>query len=233
MTSHRRQVTPGRIKLGTVATVVRGSDAGQTPNPKYPMKPWTRPPNYIGATWHGWIVFLSRNRDSSLLEKHNFETALATLKPLAIDVVEDGEQLSGVQAVSENHWAVGWIEWIAIHESNTAAIQAAELLEAKLENYPILSEMEYSRKEWEAYCEAWHSWGHREFIQELERSGLIEEGACDDCAPESTRGAFELLIPNGELYDSEGSPNVRYSIERAKREGLSNEVCQLLGLEIA
>ena len=193
------------------------------------MKPWTRPPNYIGSTWNGWLVFLSRNRDSSLLENHNFEVALATLKPLAVDV--EAEDLSSVQAVRENHFLCGWIEWIAIHSSSAAAIEAAELLEAKLENYPLLSEMEYSDKQHEAYCEAWKSYGHREFIRELERSELIEEGACDWVDPQDSQQAFEALIPSGEYYSEDGSPNIRLAIERAKRDGLSDEVCRLLGLE--
>ncbi|TXH40944.1 MAG: hypothetical protein E6Q97_38795 [Desulfurellales bacterium] len=62
---------------------------------------------------------------------------------------------------------------------------------------------------------------------------MIEDSACDDCTPESTREAFELLIPSGEFHDGEGSPNIRYAIEQAKRGGLPDEVCALLGLEAA
>jgi len=193
------------------------------------MKHWTRPSNYMGASWNGWLVFLSRNRDSPLLENHNFETALAAVKPLAVDVPD--EDSAGVLVVSENHWAVGWVEWIAIHESNTAAIAAAEAIESRLENYPILDEMAYCNREADAYCEAWVSWGHREFVRELERAELIQDDACDDCTPDATREAFELLIPSGEFHGGDGSPNIRYAIERAKRDGLPDEACALLGLE--
>lgn len=198
------------------------------------MKPWTRPPNYIGANWHGWLVFLSRTRDSSLLENHNFEVALAALKQHAIQIVDaldEDNELSSVQVVSENHFACGWVEWIAIHLSSTSAIHFAELLEAKLENYPILSEMEYSQKQLEGYWETWKDCGHSEFIRELERAELIEEGACDEVELEASRQAFESLIPSGEYYDEEGYPKIRLAIANTKRNGLSESSCQFLNLQ--
>jgi hypothetical protein len=192
------------------------------------MNLWKHPECYAGATWNGWLVFLSRNLDSSLLEQHNFDTALAVVKPLAIDV--ESEDACGVQVVRENHFLCGWVEWIAIHQSNAAAIQAAELLEAKLECYPILAEMAFSTRDQEEYCRQWESWGHRDFIRELERAELIQEDACADCTPEATREAFELLNPCGD-YHEDGKPVIRRSVDRAKRDGLSDDVCRLLGLE--
>jgi hypothetical protein len=190
---------------------------------------WTRPPCYIGAEWHGWHVFLSQNRDSSLLDKSNFQCALKAVEHLAYKVAtEDG--LSGVQVVRENHWACGWVEWIAIHESNKEAIAEAERILERLEGYPVVDEHHWGNLEHDAYLEAWESLGHDDFIATLESFKLIEEGACDDCTKEATLEAFEALIPSGE-YHSDGTPNIGLAIQNAKRGGLNDEVCAILNLE--
>lgn len=193
------------------------------------LQKWTRPSCYIGAEWYGWYVFLSQNRDSSLLEQSNFQCALESVKPLACDVATE-DDASGVQVVRENHWACGWVEWIAIHESNKEAIAEAERLLESLEDYPVLDEMHWSQMEHNAYLEAWESFGHHDFIASLESFELIEKGACDECTKEATLEAFELLIPSGE-YHSDGAPNIGLAIQNAKRGGLNDEVCAILNLE--
>ena len=85
------------------------------------MKLWTRPDSYWGAEWHDFYVFLSQHRDSDSLTRSNFTCALDKL----------GESKScqwgeTVQVVRENHWAVGWVEWIAIHKSDLSADQAIQ-----------------------------------------------------------------------------------------------------------
>lgn len=115
------------------------------------MKPWTRPSNYIGASWHGWLMFLGRTRDSDCLEISNFECALARVKEAS------NRELSSpsVHVVQENHWAVGWIEWIAIHPSDTGAVQEAEKIESELESYPVLDESDFSERETDEADRIW------------------------------------------------------------------------------
>jgi len=104
------------------------------------LKRWTMPNSYFGATWKGYYCFLSQNRDSDILERSNFDSAL-------VFIGGESSDENGVQVVREGHWAVGWIEWIAIPFGPSVAFaKACEIMEA-LEAYPILDEELYSEME--------------------------------------------------------------------------------------
>lgn len=135
----------------------------------YMPRPWIRPNCYVGQTWEGWLVFLGRNRDSDLLTNHNFETALERLEEVNAD--HPTEDTRTVFAVRESHWAVGWVEWIAIHPSNTRAVALANEMADDLDGYPILDEDRYSEKEWEAVYESWASLSVRDRYELIKRSG--------------------------------------------------------------
>jgi hypothetical protein len=118
------------------------------------VKEWKHPDSYIGTTWEGWFSSgFGRSRDSSVLEESNFQVASKTLLALATD--NDDE--STVQIVREGHWAVGWVEWIAIHGSNAAALAKARELCAKVEDYPALDEDHWSNLEYERAMDYWES----------------------------------------------------------------------------
>jgi hypothetical protein len=119
--------------------------------------------------WDGWLCFLSRNRDSGLLENHNFKTALATLEEVNADHPTDDTVT--VLDVTENHWAVGWVQWIAIHPSNERAVALARSLAKRLDNYPILDECSYSEKEGEACVQAWRDLSVSDRIDLIKRKG--------------------------------------------------------------
>lgn len=107
---------------------------------------WELPSHYFGAEWEGWYVFLFRNRDSSIMETMNFDIAFERLKKvfnseLSIDGMES------VQIIRESHWAVGWIEWIAIHSSDIEALKEADKINKKLESYPCLNDDKLSELE--------------------------------------------------------------------------------------
>lgn len=192
------------------------------------LKRWTHPKNYLGATWEGWYVFLGQHRDSDCLTRSNFQCAFKRLKPLSTDLEQ--EEMPSVQIVRESHWAVGWVEWIAIHESNKPAIAEAEAMLESMDGYPVLDETHWSEMEFNEYLEAWKDSGHDYFIKELERAELIEEGALDDSTPYQTIELFEALIPCGE-YHFDGVPNVDVAIQGAKQNGLPDAQCAALGLE--
>lgn len=194
------------------------------------LKRWTRPECYVGATWEGWFVFLWQNRESDCLTRSNFQCAMERLKPLSTDL--EHEEMPSVQTVRESHWAVGWVEWIAIHESNKLAIAEAEAMQEEMEGYPVLDETHWSEMEFAEYLEAWKDSGHSYFIKELERAELIENGALDDSTPDQTIKLFEALIPCGE-YHFDGVPNVDVAIQGAKQNGLPDAQCEALGLETA
>lgn len=124
-------------------------------------KPWSRPSNYMGATWYGWhSAGFGQSRDSDCLERSNFSVAsreLLALKTEWPDRKTEDEMGTGytVEIVRESHWAVGWVEWIAIHSSNTAAIAKATELCERANDYPVLDEDDWSEREQTEANEVW------------------------------------------------------------------------------
>ena len=81
------------------------------------LRKWVFPENYVGCTWHGYYsAGFGESRDSDALERSNFAVAWDALEPL------------GAHRVEENHWAVGWVAWIAIREDNEEALHEADSL---------------------------------------------------------------------------------------------------------
>ena len=120
------------------------------------LRRWTLPESYAGAHWEGYYAApVGQSRDSNALERSNWRQQWQSLKPLVADCVDaDGDGVS-LCIVRESHWAVGWIEWVAIHESNEAALRAADELAGRLEIYPILSEDDFSNEEQEEAATVW------------------------------------------------------------------------------
>lgn len=124
---------------------------------------WTRPDCYFGAEWHGFYsAGFGQSRDSDVLESSNFQTAYDELKTLDTELSVESQDIPGaldgecsVQIVREGHWAVGWVEWIAIHKSNTAALDRARELCKRANDYPILDESDYSNREHEECATVW------------------------------------------------------------------------------
>jgi len=100
------------------------------------MQKWSRSENYIGESYYEYYVLLSRHRDSGLVEESNFQSALKML---------NGES-DTVKVVRASHWAVGWIEMILIHESDTKSVDKGNKIEESLEEYPILSDLDFSER---------------------------------------------------------------------------------------
>lgn len=109
-------------------------------------------PNYMGKEWPDYYRFLSRNRDSDALTESNFRCAL---KAIGGETGEDDNGISMVTVVRENHWACGWIEWIAIHQTATEALKKADEIAAKLENHPVVNEDDWSELEHEQADDVW------------------------------------------------------------------------------
>ena len=120
---------------------------------------WTRPPYYVGASWPDHYVFLHRNRDSDTVTESNYRVALARLKALPpapdLGADEDGLEASSRFTVREGHAACGWVEWIAIHKDDVAALEAADEMLAKLKSYPVLSDDDLSELETEEADRVW------------------------------------------------------------------------------
>lgn len=125
---------------------------------------WALPDSYFGAEWPEYYVFLGRHRESDLLTQDNFEEGLKAI---------GGANGDTVQVIRESHWAVGWVEWIAIHESNSEVLQEADSIVAALEDYPVLNEGTFSERECEAADYGWNNYySLREKIDMCKGSGL-------------------------------------------------------------
>jgi hypothetical protein len=128
-------------------------DATQPQN----LKRWTRPANYAGASWPEYYsAGVGQSRDSDALERSNFRCMLSAL----------GGESDTVIVVRESHWAVGWVEWIAIHETDSEALAIADKQKARLDNYPILDESDFSDEETNEANETWEScYNERERVE--------------------------------------------------------------------
>jgi hypothetical protein len=98
---------------------------------------WTLPDSYAGAKWPDYYMFLSQHRDSDCLTQSNFICGLNAL----------GGESKTVRVIHEGHWAVGWVEWIGIHKSDSKALEIADGLAAALSDYPVLDENHFSDME--------------------------------------------------------------------------------------
>jgi len=114
------------------------------------LERWTRPECF--AAWDsGWqysrecFVFIARNRDSDILTESNFDCALREL----------GGKSDTVKIVRESHWACGWVEWIAIHESDSKALERADEIVSALSVYPVVDEGDFSEREYNAAQGQW------------------------------------------------------------------------------
>lgn len=110
------------------------------------LKRWEMPSHYFGAVWPNyWSAGVGRSRDSDCLEESNFAAMLVVL----------GGESETVLVVRESHWAVGWVEWIAIQDDDDKALQIADENKARLADYPVLDESDWSEREQEAANQVW------------------------------------------------------------------------------
>lgn len=188
------------------------------------LRPWTRPRHYIGATWEGYFIApVTRNRDSGLAEQSNWNAQWEALKPLRADV--PGEDTYSPQIVSENHFLCGWVEWVAIHPSNGAAVAVAEALAERLESCPILDEDALCRAEAETYDQAWKDYGHRDFVRALGLSDAASDLLLEHSEP--CAELYEAAIPSGDFYRPEGD-GVSLRIQQAADQVDRDAIARLL-----
>ena len=117
------------------------------------LKKWTRPQCYIGPDYPEYYPFLGQSRDSDTVERSNFRVGLERL----------GGESDTVLVIRDSHWAVGWVETIYVHESDKKALRAADSMRDKIDNqYPILSEEDWSELEWETASNYWEAMSVRE-----------------------------------------------------------------------
>ncbi len=145
------------------------------------LKLWTMPESYFGAVWPATYVFLGQHRDSDELTQSNFAVALASL----------GGESDTINVVRESHWAVGWVEWIAIHQDDETALRAADDMLDRLAEYPVLDEEDWSQRETDAADETWASYSLRDRVELCCRAGVSRFAARRDWPPSDDSGFIQ------------------------------------------
>lgn len=116
-----------------------------------------------------WLIACSIHRDSDCLSRSNFEVMQSTLNALPSVKNWEGEN-HPVSVERFSHWAVGWIDYLAIHPNCAEAIAEAEKMRARIEDYPVLDETHFSNMEMEEANQVW-----RDCYSAKERIAYIRE----------------------------------------------------------
>lgn len=120
-----------------------------------------------GDQWR--VTGIGQNRDSGLLDRVNFTSAIKILENAGID--HDVKRA--------RHWAVGWVEDLVIRADDDKAIAEIERIRAALANYPVLDDDAYSAAECAQEEEDWQNFGARELRRALVRRLPAWEDAFD------------------------------------------------------
>lgn len=98
-----------------------------------------------------WAVIYTHHRDSGLLDQSNAAVIAKAMQPFV-----DADD-SDVGAEQHSHWACGWIDGYSIRVFRngeiTEAFRTYHKLAERMDQYPILDEEDFSRREFEATLE--------------------------------------------------------------------------------
>lgn len=159
-----------------------------------------------------WLVApCSITRDSGHLDQSNWDQQLAALTEADPDANDHEIHRFG-------HWGPGWFEIVLVRPRSKAESVVRDLGE-RLDDYPVLDEEDFSRREWEAYLAVWESGeGAKELAREMRKAGwsdCVTETVADGDA-DTVRVWFESLIPSGDYY-CEDYPQIRRAVENLER----------------
>lgn len=127
------------------------------------VKLWTMPQDYFGETWLDYYSSgFGQSRNSDDLEQSNFAAVLKAL----------GGESETVIVVRESHWAVRWVEWIAIHSTDEKSLEIARGLCERANDYPVLDEDDWCQREQEHAETVW-----RECYSDKEKIAYIRKNS--------------------------------------------------------
>ena len=151
-----------------------------------------------------WLVVpVSQTRDSGPFDQSNFAVALDIL----------GGESDTVEVHRFGHWGPGWFEIIIVDPARMADVEG---IEASLESYPVLSDDDFSEREFNEYVETWNRWGEREFRRGLERrfEPELTDAELETLEDIDLMTFYESQFPGGGYYEGE-SDGVSLPIDRA------------------
>lgn len=168
-----------------------------------------------------WLVTgIGQNRDSGILDRTNFKSAIKILEKAGID--HDVKRA--------NHWAVGWVEDLVIRVGDDKAIAEIEGIKAALANYPVLDDDAYSAAECAQEEEDWQNFGAGEFCRALVKRFPEWEDAFDRMGEEALWMLYcaiaEAIGVEVTIHDTEGA---NFRIDRVVRAMSREEILTAVG----
>lgn len=102
-----------------------------------------------------WLVAYSQHRDSDCLERSNFRSFARELGLMVGEPLSDGSSRSGdtedAAIESCSHFLVGWVEYLLVRPGSEAET-AADAMLARLDDYPVVDDEDWSNLEHEEAC---------------------------------------------------------------------------------
>lgn len=146
--------------------------------------------NYLGETPpKDLLVVLTQNRDSDILSKSNWQSALKIL----------GGESENVVIYRFKHWACGWWEALCV-KSGTKSEKLAHKIVDDIKDYPILDEEHFSTMEMQCANETWaNCYSVKERIEYLRNNNGAEFRSFSDLL-QCIRGQYAPFTNSG--YDS-------------------------------
>lgn len=148
------------------------------------LQRYTRPSNFMdcaGFDRRAYFVLGGQHRDSDTLTRSNHRSILQAL----------GGESETVRVIRDSHWAVGWVEAIYIHESDTKALTVASELADRLADYPVVNEEDWSALEYEEAARYWESMGVKDRLRYCQKHRISVFAARRAELPDDPQG--ELL----------------------------------------
>jgi hypothetical protein len=150
---------------------------------------WITPDCYFGHNPVGDYVVASKHRNSYILDESNFAITEQRIDEALGENTHDADDEAWCYSFTANHWAVGWVEYLILRaDAPQAAIDEARKIACELEDYPVLSDDDYSTREWEAAEKSWAESSLRDRIYECARNGVSIFAARRDEIPQGGSG---------------------------------------------
>ena len=130
---------------------------------------------YLPEKLDWYVLPVSRTRDSSVLEESNFDVATKIL---------GGDRENVIEIHRFVHWGPGWFEIIIVNPKAGKTMRKAMGIESSLVDYPVLDDIDYSRREWEEMQETWMQMGLAERIEVCCNTNNSKFAARRDAVPD-------------------------------------------------
>ena len=134
-----------------------------------------------------YYVVGGQHRDSDTLTRSNHRSILKAL----------GGESDTVKVINDSHWAVGWVEAIYIHESDTKALAIAEEIAEGLDGYPVVDEDDWSELEHETAAKCWKAMCVSDRLYYCQKHEISVFAARHSYIPQDERGELISDLADG------------------------------------